>query len=141
MNVTTETLSALSGGMLIGLAASLLILLLGRVAGISGIVSFLWQRKKGDIAWRVAFISGMLAAPMVYAWFTVPPKVEVQASWPVVLLAGVLVGWGTRYGAGCTSGHGVCGLARLSLRSLVAVAAFMGAGFITVALIRHGVGL
>jgi uncharacterized membrane protein YedE/YeeE len=139
VNITHDMVLALSGGMLIGLAASLLILLLGRVAGISGIVSALWHRKPGDIAWRVAFIAGLVAAPAVYALCATPPNIEVQASWPMVLLAGALVGWGTRYGAGCTSGHGVCGLARLSLRSLVAVAAFMGAGFATVALLRHGV--
>lgn len=133
--------SALAGGVWIGLAAGLLVLLLGRVAGISGIVSLLWRPQRGDVSWRVAFIAGLAAAPWVYGLWTPPPAVQVMASWPLTLLAGLLVGLGTRYGAGCTSGHGVCGLARLSLRSLVAVLAFMGAGFVTVALIRHVMGV
>lgn len=128
---------ALAGGALIGLAAALFVLLLGRVAGISGIIGALFKPQRGDIAWRIAFVAGLIASPLAYALVTQWPTIEIQASWGKTLAAGLLVGLGTRYGAGCTSGHGVCGLARLSPRSLVAVIAFMLAGFITVALLRH----
>jgi uncharacterized membrane protein YedE/YeeE len=129
--------AALAGGALIGLAAALFVLLLGRVAGISGIIGALFKPQRGDIAWRIAFVAGLIASPLAYALVTQWPTIEIQASWGVTLVAGLLVGLGTRYGAGCTSGHGVCGLARLSPRSMVAVIAFMLAGFITVALLRH----
>jgi uncharacterized membrane protein YedE/YeeE len=128
---------ALAGGALIGLAAALFVLLLGRVAGISGIIGALLKPQRGDVAWRIAFVAGLVVSPWVYALATHLPPIEIQASWCLTLLAGMLVGLGTRYGAGCTSGHGVCGLARLSPRSLVAVIAFMLAGFVTVALMRH----
>ncbi|MFN8917576.1 MAG: YeeE/YedE family protein [Burkholderiales bacterium] len=128
---------ALAGGALIGLAAALFVLLLGRVAGISGSIGALFKPQRGDRAWRIAFVAGLVVSPWAYALLTQLPAIEIQASWGTTLLAGVLVGLGTRYGAGCTSGHGVCGLARLSPRSLVAVIAFMLAGFVTVALMRH----
>jgi uncharacterized membrane protein YedE/YeeE len=128
---------ALAGGALIGLAAALFVLLLGRVAGISGIIGALLKPRRGDIAWRVAFVAGLVASPLVYRSVTALPAPDIQASWGMIVLAGLLVGLGTRYGAGCTSGHGVCGLARLSPRSLVAVIAFMLAGFVTVAFMRH----
>lgn len=130
--------SSLAGGILIGLAAAALLLLLGRIAGISGIVGGLLQPSKGDTGWRLAFVLGLLAAPAVYALFQPLPAIEVSTDLPVLLAAGLLVGVGTRYGSGCTSGHGVCGLSRLSPRSLAATLAFMAAGFATVYMVRHG---
>lgn len=129
--------ASLTGGLLLGLAAALFILVNGRILGISGIVGGLLRPKAGDIGWRVAFVLGMLAAPALHAVFYGPVMATVDASWGAVVLAGLLVGVGTRYGAGCTSGHGVCGLSRLSPRSLVATLVFMGAGFATVFIIRH----
>jgi uncharacterized membrane protein YedE/YeeE len=129
--------SALMGGALLGVAVTVLLLWNGRIAGISGILGGLLQPKAGNIAWRVAFILGLMASPLVYSLFTELPSIEIEADLPILVLAGLLVGIGTRYGAGCTSGHGVCGLARFSLRSLVATLSFMFAGFITVWLVRH----
>ena len=125
------------GGALIGLSAALLIVFAGRVAGISGVVAGLLGWTRGDIAWRLAFLAGLAAAPLLYALAAPLPSVRVDAGTPALLAAGLLVGIGTRYGAGCTSGHGVCGLSRLSPRSLVATLAFMFAGFVTVFVIRH----
>ncbi len=129
--------SALLGGALIGLAASLFILVNGRVAGISGILGGLLAPAKGDIGWRIAFLGGMVAAPLVYLLLAPAPMVQVDADYGSLILAGLLVGLGTRYGSGCTSGHGVCGLSRLSLRSLVATLLFMSAGIATVFVLRH----
>ncbi|WP_019211644.1 YeeE/YedE family protein [Yersinia massiliensis] len=129
--------SALMGGALLGIAVTVLLLWNGRIAGISGILGGLLQPKAGDVAWRVVFILGLMASPLVYSLFTELPPIEIEADLPILVLAGLLVGIGTRYGAGCTSGHGVCGLARFSLRSLVATLSFMFAGFITVWLVRH----
>lgn len=129
--------TALAGGAVIGLAAAMFILLNGRIAGISGILGGLLQLPKGDVAWRIAFLLGLLAAPLVYGWFAPLPEVRVEAGTATLVVAGLLVGLGTRYGSGCTSGHGVCGLSRLSPRSLVATAAFMSAGFLTVFVVRH----
>ena len=129
--------SALAGGALIGLAAALLLLLNGRIAGISGVLGGLLKPVSGDIAWRVAFVLGLVGAPLVYGLFAGLPVPEIDAGNAALIAAGLLVGVGTRYGAGCTSGHGVCGLSRLSPRSLVATACFMGAGFATVFVIRH----
>ena len=129
--------SALIGGMLIGLAAALFALLNGRVAGISGVLGGLLKPMRGDIGWRVAFIGGLVSASLVYSLFAALPAVQIDASYVALLVAGLLVGVGTRYGAGCTSGHGVCGLSRLSPRSLVATLTFMGAGFVTVFVLRH----
>ncbi len=129
--------TALSGGLLLGLAAALFVLLNGRLMGISGIVGGLLWPVRGDVAWRVAFLAGMLAAPWLYAQVTVPVMPRIDAGWVTVVVSGLLVGVGTRYGSGCTSGHGVCGLSRLSLRSLVATGAFMVAGFVTVYVVRH----
>ena len=129
--------TALAGGAVIGLSAAMFILLNGRIAGISGILGGLLQRPKGDMAWRIAFLLGLLAASLVYGWFAPLPEVRVEAGTATLVAAGLLVGLGTRYGSGCTSGHGVCGLSRLSPRSLVATAAFMSAGFITVFVVRH----
>ena len=129
--------SALIGGMLIGLAAAMFALLNGRVAGISGVLGGLLKPTRGDIGWRVAFIVGLVSASLVYGLFATLPAVQIDASYVALVVAGLLVGVGTRYGSGCTSGHGVCGLSRLSPRSLVATLAFMGAGFVTVFVLRH----
>ena len=129
--------TSLAGGLLLGLASVLFILLNGRVLGISGILGGLIKPRAGDTSWRIAFILGLLVAPTVSALFAPPVVPRIEAGWVVLVIAGLLVGWGTRYGSGCTSGHGVCGLSRLSLRSLVATLAFMGAGFATVLVVRH----
>jgi len=132
--------ASLAGGILLGVASALFILLNGRVLGISGILGGLLPPKTGDAGWRVAFVLGMLAAPLVFgllapAGFMQAPRID--AGMGAIVAAGLLVGLGTRYGSGCTSGHGVCGLSRLSPRSLVATLAFMGAGFAMVFVIRH----
>ncbi len=129
--------STLAGGLLIGLAATMFALLNGRIAGISGVIGGLLKPARGDIAWRAAFILGLVGAPLVYMLFAVLPTLQIDAGYGALAVAGLLVGVGTRYGAGCTSGHGVCGLSRLSPRSLVATATFMAAGFLTVFVIRH----
>ena len=129
--------AALIGGALIGLAAAMLLLWNGRIAGISGIVGALLRPVHGDILWRVAFVIGLIAAPTLYRFFAPLPEVQINASFLSVVLAGGLVGLGTRYGAGCTSGHGVCGISRLSLRSVVATLSFMAVGFATVLVLRH----
>ena len=129
--------AALAGGVLLGLASALFVLLNGRILGISGIVGGLLRPRAGDMGWRLAFVLGMLVAPGLY-WLVVgPTQPRIDANWGMVVIAGLLVGVGTRYGSGCTSGHGVCGLSRMSPRSLVATLAFMGGGFVTVVLIRH----
>ena len=131
--------SALLGGAMIGLAAAMLLFFNGRIAGISGIVGGLLQsgRAAGDTAWRIAFAGGLVAAPLLYQGVAALPESRIDAAWPILLLAGFLVGIGSRYGSGCTSGHGVCGLSRLSPRSLIATLTFMAAGFITVYVLRH----
>ncbi len=128
---------ALAGGVLIGIAAAMFVLLNGRIAGISGILGGLLKREPGDAAWRIAFLLGLVLAPTLYALFAVLPERTIDASDGALVLAGLLVGIGTRYGGGCTSGHGVCGLSRFSLRSLVATLCFMVAGFATVFVTRH----
>ena len=133
--------SALAGGALIGVAAAMFALLNGRIAGISGVIGGLLKPTPGDVAWRAAFVVGLLSAPLVYSLFAVSPEPQIAAPSGALVLAGLLVGLGTRYGSGCTSGHGVCGLSRLSPRSLVATATFMGAGFVTVYVIRHLLGI
>ncbi|AIN17199.1 sulfur transport family protein [Yersinia rochesterensis] len=129
--------SALAGGALLGIAVIILWLCNGRIAGISGILGGLLPPKAGDISWRVAFTLGLIAAPVIYSLFAALPVIQIDAGLPVLIVAGLLVGIGTRYGAGCTSGHGVCGLARFSPRSLLATLSFMFAGFVTVWLVRH----
>jgi len=133
-------ISALTGGMIIGLAAALLLLVAGRIAGISGIVGGLIELRRGDLAWRAAFVIGLLLAPWLWRWLGELPPVHVEASDAMLVLAGLAVGIGTRYGSGCTSGHGVCGLSRLSPRSLVATISFMAMGMSMVYLIRHSIG-
>ncbi len=132
--------ASLGGGILLGLASALFILVNGRILGISGIVGGLFRPKSGDVGWRLSFMLGLLVAPMLYFLVAGPTPVRIDAGWTTVVVAGLLVGVGTRYGAGCTSGHGVCGLSRLSPRSLMATLAFMGAGFVTVYLVRHALG-
>jgi uncharacterized membrane protein YedE/YeeE len=131
---------AVAGGVLIGLAAAMLVLLIGRVAGVSGVLGGLLRPRRGEIGWRVAFLAGLLAAPIAYALVAALPRPRIDADMEILVIAGLLVGIGTRYGSGCTSGHGVCGISRLSPRSLVATGAFMAAGFETVYVVRHLVG-
>ncbi|MCW5650460.1 MAG: YeeE/YedE family protein [Ramlibacter sp.] len=129
--------ASLAGGLLLGLASAAFILLNGRVLGISGILGGLIKPAAGDALWRLAFVAGLLAAPAVWSLVAAPVVPRIDAGAAVLVIAGLLVGWGTRYGSGCTSGHGVCGLSRLSPRSLVATLAFMGAGFAVVLVARH----
>jgi uncharacterized membrane protein YedE/YeeE len=129
--------ASLAGGILLGLASAMFILVNGRILGISGILGGLLRPKAGDAGWRISFVLGMLAAPLLYMLVAGPVPATVDAGWGTVVLAGLMVGVGTRYGSGCTSGHGVCGLSRLSPRSLAATLAFMGAGFAIVFLVRH----
>jgi len=128
---------SLAGGMLIGAAAAMLVLFSGRVAGISGIVGGLLVPRSGETAWRLAFVAGLLVAPAVLLLLGALPGLRIDAGFGGLVAAGLLVGVGTSYGSGCTSGHGVCGLSRLSRRSLVATGAFMAAGVATVFVTRH----
>lgn len=132
--------AALLGGLLIGVASALLLLFNGRIAGISGIVGALLRPVRGETGWRVAFIAGLIAAPVLYGVFSIPPEPQVDAGWATLVAAGLCVGFGARYGSGCTSGHGVCGLSRLSFRSFVATLCFLSTGFITVYIVRHLLG-
>lgn len=133
--------SSLAGGALIGLAAALMVVWLGRIAGISGILGNLLQSATWSSAqqwgWRIAFVVGMLAAPWLWQWFAPLPAMEMPSNPIVIVIAGLLVGFGTRLGSGCTSGHGVCGLSRLSLRSLAATLMFIATGVLTVFVMRH----
>lgn len=128
---------ALGGGALIGLAVVLFALVNGRVAGISGVLGALLRPSRPDVYWRAAFVAGFVAAPLVYTFFAPLPPVAIDAGLPALVVAGLAVGIGTRYASGCTSGHGVCGVARLSPRSLVATAAFTFSGAATVYVVRH----
>ena len=130
--------SGLVGGLLIGLAAALLLLLNGRISGISGIVGGLLARDSSETGWRVLFVAGLLLGALAYVLATGSPiSVKMQASLPVLVVAGLLVGFGTRLGSGCTSGHGICGVARLSKRSIAATATFLGVAILTVFLTHH----
>lgn len=133
--------SALLGGLLIGIASALLMVLNGRVAGISGILGGALAGSVADTAWRLAFLAGLIAAPilMIGVGRSVPEP-QMPASWLVVVAAGLLVGFGARLGGGCTSGHGVCGIARLSARSIAATAIFMASAIAVVAITRHSFG-
>ncbi|KIF79960.1 YeeE/YedE family protein [Noviherbaspirillum autotrophicum] len=133
-------LASLVGGLLVGLAAAMFALFNGRIAGISGIVGGLLRPARGDVGWRLAFVAGLVGAPALYGMFATLPEIRVDAGGLTLVAAGLLVGIGTRYGAGCTSGHGICGLSRLSPRSLAATAVFMGTGFLTVFVVRHLLG-
>lgn len=129
--------SAAAGGAMIGAAAVMFAVLGGRVAGISGIVAGLVRPRAGDLAWRLAFIAGLLAVPALYASLSGALDIRIDAPTTTLIVAGLLVGYGSRLGSGCTSGHGVCGLARRSPRSFVATILFMSAGFLTVFFLRH----
>ena len=136
--------ASLAGGVLIGLSAALLIALLGRIAGISGITGALlqlptWSSVK-QWGWRLAFVVGMCAAPLIWQLFAPLPAMTMPSSPALIIIAGLLVGFGTRLGSGCTSGHGVCGLSRLSVRSLAATLTFIATGAITVFVMRHVIG-
>ena len=133
--------AALAGGLLIGLAAALLLSFNGRIAGISGIMGGLLARPRAEeFGWRAAFVLGLLLAPALYRLFADLPESRIDAGWATLVAAGLMVGSGSRLGSGCTSGHGVCGLSRLSPRSLVATLTFMAAGFVTVFVARHVLG-
>ena len=132
---------SLLGGIILGVAAALYVLLHGRILGISGIVSGLLHPKLADSSWRVSLVLGLISAPFLAAlFFGIIPVVEIDSGWLAIVIAGLLVGFGAQYGSGCTSGHGICGLSRLSPRSLVATLAFMSAGFVMVFIIRHMIG-
>lgn len=134
-------ISASIGGVLIGLAAVLLMVLNGRIAGISGVFSGSVFAERGDKFWRAAFVLGLIAAPALWALSKGdPPPFEITENWALIIAGGLLVGFGTRLGSGCTSGHGVCGLSRLSPRSMASVVLFMGAGMATVAIAKSVLG-
>jgi len=132
--------AALAGGALIGAAASLFVLLNGRIAGISGLLASLLETAGEGRSEKLLFLLGILLAPLLWMLFATLPAMEFQSGWVGLLVAGLLVGVGTRYGSGCTSGHGVCGISRLSPRSIVATLTFMAAGFATVYVLRHLLG-
>jgi len=132
--------TALAGGVLIGAAAGLFVLLNGRIAGISGLLASLLERGAEGRGEKALFLLGILLAPLCWLLMAELPAAEFQTNWLGLLAAGLLVGFGTRYGSGCTSGHGVCGISRLSPRSIVATLAFMAAGFATVFVLRHLLG-
>ena len=129
--------TALAGGLLIGLASGLFVLADGRIAGISGLVGSLLKPPGDWVAEKALFVLGLVVSPLLWQVAARLPPIDIEAGWPLLALAGLLVGLGSRYGAGCTSGHGVCGLARLSPRSLVATMSFMATGFLTVYVVRH----
>lgn len=133
-------MTALAGGALIGVASAMFVLFNGRIAGITGILGGLLRPKLRDIGWRLAFIIGLVAAPFIWLLFAPLPAIQIDASNNLLAIAGLIVGIGTRYGSGCTSGHGVCGISRLSPRSIVATLAFMATGVITVYIVRHVLG-
>jgi uncharacterized protein len=138
---SVNLISALLGGALIGLASVMLMALVGRIAGVSGILGEFLTLESGDKVWRFAFIAGIILAPVASGLLGYPvPVPQMPASWTMIVFAGLLVGFGTRLGGGCTSGHGVCGIARLSTRSITATTIFMATAMIVVAVIRHGIG-
>jgi uncharacterized membrane protein YedE/YeeE len=140
--MTFTPVPSLLGGLILGIAAVLYVLLHGRILGISGIVAGLLRPNLSDFGWRASLIIGLITAPFLAAlFFGIFPIIEIESDWIAILIAGLLVGFGSQYGSGCTSGHGICGLSRLSPRSLVATLSFMGAGFITVYVIRHLIGV
>ncbi|SKA30731.1 hypothetical protein SAMN02745126_05014 [Enhydrobacter aerosaccus] len=136
-----DPVAGLLGGVLIGLASVMLMVLTGRIAGISGIVAGVVSSSRGERSWRLAFLAGLVGAPLIIGVlggsFEPPP---MPSNWGLIVVSGLLVGFGSRLGGGCTSGHGVCGIARLSRRSIVATGLFMAAAMIVVAIMRHGMG-
>lgn len=144
MNINWDAFTpwtALSGGVVIGIAVALFAFLNGRVTGISGIAGGLFRPQAGDTVWRVAFLLGLVLAPLAWLLVATLPALTYDTGFGGMVLAGFVVGLSTRYGAGCTSGHGVCGMSRLSPRSIVATLSFMASGFITVYVIRHVLGV
>lgn len=140
MHLDWNQLSPISsslGGILIGFAAVLLFAGIGRIAGITGIVAGMLKTPTQAQLWRYAFVAGLLISPLIYTVFATLPVAEVEGNWKTLAASGLLVGVGTRLSNGCTSGHGVCGLSRLSLRSLIATLSFMASGFLTVFIVRH----
>ncbi|RMU39347.1 YeeE/YedE family protein [Pseudomonas syringae group genomosp. 3] len=133
--------TSLCGGALIGIAVSLFVLANGRIAGISGLLGGVMRFASEGWSDKALFLLGLVISPLLWGAFTVLPKIEINAEWPALVIAGLLVGLGTRYGSGCTSGHGVCGVSRLSPRSIVATACFMTTGFATVYVSRHVLGV
>ncbi len=132
--------SALTGGLMLGIGASLLLLFSGKIAGISGILAYVIKPThlfSQDAAWRVLFLIGLISAGTMYPFIAALPPASIAASNPTLIMAGLLVGFGSRMGSGCTSGHGICGLSRLSLRSMVGTLSFMTAGFVTTYLTLH----
>lgn len=138
VNWFSET--ALAGGLVIGVATAILLLVNGRIAGISGIVGGLLHMQKGDIGWRIAFVAGLIVSAVIWRFFHVLPEIRIETSYVMLAIAGLLVGYGTRMGSGCTSGHGVCGISRGSPRSIAATLTFMATGFVMVYIIRHIIG-
>jgi uncharacterized membrane protein YedE/YeeE len=136
-----DPVSAIIGGTLIGTASVLLMLLNGRIAGISGILAGILTISSEDRGWRLAFIAGLIIGPIISGFLGRPlPEPDMPASWLLIITAGLLVGFGARLGGGCTSGHGVCGIARLSRRSIAATAIFITTAAAVVAIMRHGLG-
>jgi len=133
--------TALAGGVLIGTASAIFVLFNGRIAGITGILGGLFKPRRRDIGWRLAFIAGLMIAPLAWLLFAPLPAIEINASNALLAAAGLIVGIGTRYASGCTSGHGVCGISRLSPRSIIATLAFMATGVLTVYVARHVLGV
>lgn len=133
--------ASLLGGVLIGLATAILILFNGRIAGVSGILGGLLKPRWHDVDWRIAFVAGLIIAPSLWGLFAYLPIALIEADNTMLIVAGMLVGVGSRFGAGCTSGHGICGLSRLSPRSIVATLSFMTVGFVTVYVVRHVIGV
>lgn len=131
---------SLLGGILIGIATALLLLINGKIAGISGVLGGLLSLRSGDTQWRILFLLGMLLAPFIYRLFQQPLIINISTNWLTLIIAGLLVGFGTRYSGGCTSGHGICGISRLSIRSLVATLIFIFSGILTVYITRHIIG-
>ncbi|WP_047548663.1 YeeE/YedE family protein [Methylotenera sp. G11] len=130
-------IASLIGGILIGLSASMMILLNGRIAGVSGILGGIADAHKSDVPWRMAFLAGLVLSPFAYMLFSQPFAAKLAVPDLQIIIAGLLVGIGSRYGSGCTSGHGVCGIARMSRRSIIATAVFMAAGIATVYITHH----
>jgi len=132
--------ASLMGGLLIGFSTALLLLANGKIAGISGILGGLLRWPAGDKLWRLLFLVGMLIAPIAYQLLFHSPTINIEANWIVIIIAGLLVGFGTRYSGGCTSGHGICGISRLSVRSIAATLLFICSGMIVVYIVRHILG-
>jgi len=132
---------SLGGGVIIGLAVSILLLFKGKVAGVSGILYQLLKPHTVQLGWRAAFILGLVISPFIWSLYAELPAIQVTASYPLLIVSGLLVGLGVSFANGCTSGHGICGMARLSKRSTIATSTFMASGFITVYFLRHVIGV